>query len=130
MTVTWHRLRAGMITLILTVVFVCPGCRTDDDGVKVESLEGKVEKVVLNRDGTGEITVAYFSEKHNQDVVGTGVVTKETEIMINGVVATLKDIREGERVRGEVRIEKKSGKKVQTVLKINVDRPKPIGGEG
>ena len=103
---------------------------TDDDGVKVESLEGKVDKIVLNRDGTGEITVAYFSEKHNQDVVGTGVVTKKTEIMINGVVATLKDIREGERVRGEVRLEKKGGKKVQTVLKINVDRPKPIGGEG
>ena len=130
MTVTWHRLRAGMIIMLLAVVFLVPGCRTDDEGVKVESLEGKVEKIVLNRDGTGEITVAYFSEKHNQDVTGTGMVTKETEIMINGVVATLGDIREGERVRGEVRIEKIGGKKVKTALKINIDRPKPIGGEG
>jgi hypothetical protein len=50
--------------------------------------------------------------------------------MINGAIAKLKDLREGERVRGEVRVEKKSGVKKQIALKIYVDRPKPITPDG
>lgn len=128
---TSQRPRACWGALAATLFFLpVPGCRKDDDGVRVQTLEGKVEKVVVNPDGTGELTVAYFSEKHNQEVIGTGLVTKKTEILINGVLATLEDIREGERLRGEVRVEKKAGEKTQTVLKIYVDRPKPVRGSG
>ncbi|MHC4698137.1 MAG: hypothetical protein ACYTFA_15495 [Planctomycetota bacterium] len=48
--------------------------------------------------------------------------------MINGVVAQLRDIREGERVRGEVRIDKKGSKKERIALKIYIDRAQPVGG--
>jgi hypothetical protein len=61
-------------------------------------------------------------------MLGTGTVTKTTEIMINGVVAQLRDIREGERVRGEVRIDKKGSKKERIALKIYIDRAQPVGG--
>jgi hypothetical protein len=44
--------------------------------------------------------------------------------------AKLEDVRERERVRGEVRIEKENDKKRQIALKIYIDRPKPVGGEG
>ena len=106
-----------------------PGCRKGDDGVKVQTLEGTIEEIRVDPDGNGEITVLYFSEKHGQDIVGIGLVTNETEILINGVVSSLSDIRQGERVRGEVRVEKKNGEKVQTALKIYVDRPRPVGGK-
>ena len=76
---------------------------------------------------TGKITVVYYSEKQGQDMPGTGLVTKETEIMINGVVSKLSDIRLGDRVRGEVRIDKQGDNRIQTALKIVIDRPKPIG---
>lgn len=103
------------------------GCSRNEDAARVQNLQGKVEKIVVNPDGTGRITVLYFSEKHDEEIAGTGEVTAETEILINGAVAKLSDIREGERIRGEVRIEKKNGIKTQTVLKIFIDRATPVG---
>ena len=112
------------------VVVGCPGCGEKEPQAEIISLEGKVEKIERTSDTTGKITVAYFSEKQKVEVIGTGQVTKETEIMIDGAAATLKDLREGERVRGDVRVEKKGGKKVQSVLKIQVDRPKSVPSGG
>ena len=100
------------------------GCGEKQQQAEIISLEGKVEKIERTSDNAGKITVAYFSEKQKQEMTGTAQVTKETEIMIDGAAAILKDLREGERVRGEVRVEKKGGKKIQTVLKIHVERPK------
>jgi len=104
------------------------GCKEKDSGVTTRTLEGKIESIERTSDTTGKITVSYFNENQGQDVMGDGLVAKETEIMINGVVSTLKDLREGDRVRGEVRLEKKGKTRVQTALKITVDRPKPVGG--
>ncbi len=113
----------------MTAIAVFAGCNKDDDKLKIQTLEGTIEKITINADGTGEITVVYFSEKQGQDIPGTGLVTNETEILINGAVAKLADIREGERVRGEVRIEKKNGKRAQFALKIHIDRPKALGSD-
>jgi len=106
------------------------GCNEEKDDFEIVALQGRVEKITLTGDDVGEISVHYYSEKHKEEIVGTGKVTKETEILINGVVAKLKDIREGERIRGDVRIEKKGGQQTRVVLKIVVDRPKPVGGTG
>ena len=120
-----------LMICVIPVVLVAgtTGCRRNDDSIKVQTLEGKVEEIRVNPDGTGEISVLYFSEKQGQEVLGTGQVTSETEILINGAIASLRDIQVGERVRGEVRIEKKGGEKVQTALKIHVDRPRPVGAD-
>ncbi len=121
--------RAG-VGACLAILFIVVGCSKKEDSAKVQSLQGKVEKLVVNSDGTGQITVLFFSEKQNQEVAGTGMITADTEILINGAVAKLSDIREGEHVRGEVRIEKKGGVKIQIVLKIHVERPKPVDSTG
>ena len=113
---------------LASVMIAGGGCRKKEPGFEVISLVGKVEKIERRDANTGLITVLYFSEKHGQDMTGTGEVTAETEILINGAAATLADVREGDRVRGEVRVEKKGGQKIQTALKIHIDRPKPIGG--
>lgn len=115
---------------VLTCAVIFGGCKKNEEGPKVQSLQGKVERIEVNPDGTGRITIVYFSEKQDQEITGTGLVTKETEILINGAVASLSDIREGERVRGEVRIVKKGEERTQVALKIHIDRPKPVGGAG
>ena len=99
-----------------------PGCKPKDEPPEVMSVEGRVENVKVGDNG-GEITVAYFNEKQQQEMVGTAKVTEQTEIMINGAAAKLGDLRNGERVRGEVRVEKRDGQRVLTALKIYADRP-------
>ncbi len=124
------RVSCSVRLLVAAFLILCPGCRENEPGFDVISLEGKIEKIDLTSAETGEITIVYYSKKQRQEVVGTGLVTRETEVMINGAVAKLKQLRPGDRVRGEVRVEKKRGKKRQIALKIYVDRPKPTDHEG
>ena len=56
------------------------------------------------------------------------LITILSEIIINGVVSKLEEIKEGERIRGEVRVEKKEGERRQVALKIYVDRATAVGG--
>ena len=124
----------GTILRGLGVFLVCllalTGCRKEQPKFEILSLEGTVEKIEPTSDGTGLITLAYYSEKQQQEMLGTGRVTPQTEIMINGAAATLADLRVGDRVRGQVRIEKKGEQRTQIALKIHVDRPKPVGADG
>ena len=115
------------VCMIFTVSLVAGGCRKKDEGPRIMSLEGKVESIEAEPDGTGKLVVVYYNEKQKRDVAGTAFVTKETEIMIDGALATLADLREGERVRGEIRVDKKGGERTQTVLKLYVDRAKRGG---
>ncbi len=120
--------KTAVLALVLTTIALsATGCSKKDDGPMVMTLEGKVERLDLKANGTGELTVLYFSEKRNQDVAGTASITPETEVLIDGVVATAKEIRIGERIRGDVRVDKKGDKKTQTVVKIYVNRPKTEG---
>ncbi len=122
--------RMSVLRIVALGCLVLPGCGEKESPPEVISLEGKVEKIERTTDTTGRLTVVYYSERHQQEVSGTGQVTPETEIMIDGAAATLKDLREGEHVRGEVRVEKKGGKKVQTVIKIQAERSRPGGTSG
>jgi len=115
--------------LWLSAAFIlCGGCKKKEPDFDVISLNGKIEKIERTDDLTGRITLLYKSERSDQERKGTGEVNAETEILINGAAAKLSDVREGDRVRGEVRIEKKSNQKTLTALTIHIDRPKPIGG--
>ena len=111
-----------MVLAVGTLLGLPQGCSERERHSEVVPLEGKIEKVDAKADGTGEIAVSYFSEKQNQEIVGTGQVTRETEIMINGVVSRLSDLRLGERIRGDVRVEKQGNERRQIVLKIYADR--------
>ena len=112
----------GFFTVLLALT--AGGCGDNESPPEIITLEGKIEKIERTTDKTGKVTVVYYSEKQKQEIPGTAQVTAETEIMIDGAVAVLKDLKEGESVRGEVRVEKKGGKKVQTIVKIHADRAK------
>lgn len=123
-------LKAVLGLLVLTLLGGL-ACRQQKPSVQIIPLEGKVEKVDVKPDGTGTITILYFNEKEGQEMADAGEVTRETEIMINGAAATLKDIQVGERVRGEVKVEKVGAQRRKTALKINVERAlgaAPTGG--
>ncbi len=123
------RVRRGLVAILAICTAILPlGCKQREQPPETVALEGKVEKVESTSPDGGRITVSYFSEKQKQTIVGVGTVTKETEIMINGAASTLKDLKEGDRIRGQVRVDKSGDQKTQTVLKITVDRPKPAGG--
>ncbi len=113
-----------VLKFLALLAILCGGCGEKQQQAEIISLEGKIEKIERTSDIAGKITVVYVSEKQKQEMTGTAQVTKETEIMIDGAAAILKDFRDGDRVRGEVRVEKKGEKKVQSVLKIKVERPK------
>jgi len=115
--------------IIAVLVLPISSCAEKESAPELITLEGKIEKIERTTDKTGKVTVVYYNERQKREMTGSGSVTAETEIMIDGAVGTLADLREGERVRGEVRVEKKSGKKLQTIVKIVADRAK-TGGTG
>ena len=126
-------LRFVQIVRALTTItcITLGGCSDQPESPQVIPLEGKVQKVDIGGpDGTGKITVTYYNDKQKQEVTGVALLTRETEVMVNGAVGTPKDIRSGERVAGEVRIEKKKGERIQTALKIRIDRPVSQGAPG
>lgn len=111
-----------MAAALSGVLFGPAGCRKDEPSFEVLSLEGRIEKVDVATDGTGSVSVLYYNEKQKQDVIGVGVVTPETEIMINGALGKLSDLRAGDRIRGEVRVEGKGADRKQIAIKIRIDR--------
>ncbi len=70
--------------LVVTVAWImCGGCKKKEPDFDIVSLEGKIEKIERDDTETGRITLLYKSEKHGQEMTGTGEVTAETEILIN-----------------------------------------------
>ena len=117
------RLKIGVFGLLLSAVVVFGlGCRDKKPASEILTLEGTVEKVTAKADGTGEIVVRYYSQKHLKEVEGVGLVNTETRIEVNGKTVSLAEIKPGEPVTGEVRVERTGKTKRLIVLRIQVDR--------
>lgn len=115
-----------MLGTVAAVMLAGGGCREKIEQPKVLPLEGKVTKIDTR---AGAITVRYFNEKQQKEMTDTGAVNENTEIVINGALASLADIRVGELVRGQVVIERDGQERRARVLKISVDRPVESEGE-
>ncbi|HNQ23726.1 MAG TPA: hypothetical protein PKK06_11585 [Phycisphaerae bacterium] len=127
--------RTAMVGLLALSAVALPGCRPDEPSTELMSVKGKIDhiRLIQNRPGViGEVTVRFQSEKHaDREVTATGLVVLDTEIQINGVIARLEDVREGEYGRADVRVDKKgNGEPTYTVVKMYVERAKPIGEGG
>ena len=115
--------RAVCLSLGLLLV---AGCREKDKGPETLDIEGQITRLVTNDDGTGEIAATFHSEKKNKEIEGVALVTAETKILINGKPATLADLREGERIRGQIKSEKIGKTRQYTALTIHADRALPV----
>lgn len=121
---------AAVFGAVVLLGIGAPGCRQAEDEADILTLQGKIEKVDAKPDGTGTVTISYYNEKHGEEMVGTGEISRETEIMVNGVMAGIGDLRVGDQARGEVRINKRGKERRQIALKIYVERGEsaPQGG--
>ena len=107
----------------ILLLALCPACREEVKPPEIVSLSGRIVDIDI---GGRRISLLYYNEKYEQEMTKTGDVCEDTEILINGVLATLADLRVGESVRGQVRVEGKEPKRRLTVLRIIVDRPATI----
>lgn len=99
------------------------GCSRDDDGPDHRIIEGTVERIDLE---TGAVALRFFHKRSNSQQVLEGRITKETEVLINGQVAALKDIKQNERVR-VTGYKIGSGANAEMVaMKVEIERPEWI----
>ena len=113
----------------LGVILAGPGCSKDDEEPEFRQIEGTAEKLDLD---TGTVALRFFHKKSNTERIISGIVTDQTEVLINGRVAGLKDIRLKERVK-VTGYKKGSGPNAQMVaVKVEIGRSEWIetGGLG
>lgn len=117
-------IKALLPALLTAGLFITlPGCSKDDDEPEFRQLEGTAEKLDL---GTGQVALRFFHQKSGTEQVIEGIVNDQTEVLINGRVAKLKDIRLKERVK-VTGYRKGKGDDVQMVaVKVEIERPEWI----
>lgn len=116
----------GLIGLVLGVQAM-GGCGKKESEELI-TLRGKIEKVRRTTETAGELTVRFFSDKQNKEIVGSALVTSETRIEKNGVAASFQDLEEGIQVDGQVRSEKVDGQRVFKAVLIQIETPRASSG--
>jgi hypothetical protein len=107
--------------LLPAIVAICGspvGCQQRDKP-KVIFLEGVVEKVDPVRKFA---VVRFLSEKHGSEQTEAVLVTAETEILIDGALASLADVVVGEHAQGYVRETNYFEQTVYTALRVRISR--------
>lgn len=117
------RVCAPSLSCLACIVLVTGGCRDKPAAPTARVLDGVIEKVDLARQ---EMTVRYYAERQKIERDQTVRINKATEVMINGVVARLEDVRVGERARGEVLIERTGDDVIYTAKRIEIQRAEPL----
>ncbi len=107
---------------LLVAILICAGCREERPAPKIISLVGRVESIKLN---TGQVEFRFYHEERDAEVVEEGLVTKETEIRIDGRVVTLADVRRGDRANVVIRVEKDRGEIEYVATKVEISRGAP-----
>ncbi|NOX59925.1 MAG: hypothetical protein GXP29_13860 [Planctomycetes bacterium] len=107
---------------VLFVVAVCvlSGCSKEEKKPRIEEVTGTIERIDLSG---RKVVVRTFSQKHDKEITFNVVVNPETEILINGSIAKLEDLKIGETAFGSVRIvEGPNDTKIITAAKVRVER--------
>lgn len=115
-----RRVRAWCLWAVASVLGI-GGCRPPDAPPAVYPVEGAIERIKRLADGSGEITLTY-RDRHGVTQRGTGVVNAETEILIDGALAKLDLLREGERASGFVRVDWVGNERKLVAIQIQVSR--------
>jgi len=109
---------AGWVVMAMILVGVT-GCPEDRPKTSVREVVGTIEQVDTN---SNVVKVRAYVAKHEAYNTFTVRVNDETEIMINGTLAKLGDLRVGERAEGRILIEKLDGANVFTAQAVKVER--------
>ncbi len=118
-----------LLTWVALGLTLIPGC-SKKESEELITLRGRVEKVRRTSDSAGELTVRFFSDKQNKEIVGLAFVTPETRIEKNGTTASFQDIQDGVQVNGQVRSVKQDGQRRFNAVLIQIETPPPSSGGG
>ena len=121
------RISASRVACLSLGLLLVTGCREKNNAPEILDIEGQITRVIAHEDGTGEIAATFHSKKQDAEIEGVALVTAETQIFINGKPATLADLREGERIRGQIKAVKVGKTRQYTALTIHADRAQPVG---
>jgi hypothetical protein len=113
--------------LTLCAMPLIAGCPDDKEQAKVKRVAGTIESIDLTKK---KVQVKAYLEKHEVYQTFDVLVTDETEIMINGAVARMEDVRVGERAEGEVRVSRQDGKTQLTALSVTIERGEVLAAPG
>lgn len=96
------------------------GCSKDDDQPKVRTVPGRVAAV---DPASGEVQMYYYNEKEKKEILVSGTLASNAEILINGRTARLEDVRVDDKMTVTGRIEKHDGERNLIAVKVEIDRP-------
>ena len=103
------------------------GCAEKEKETEVVDVEGTVEKI----DVPGQsVVVRTYNRKHDREIRATVHVTDNTEILINGSLAKLDDVKVGETAFGSVKVIKENGNRRFVALRVRVEREESMTAPG
>jgi hypothetical protein len=106
----------GLVALAMPL-----GCGKEPEQVTYEPIVGRVVDVDK---GTGTVRVEFYSLKHQEMRRQEGKLAPDAEILIDGAIGRMEDVRLGEEVRLEGRVERHGDEKRFVAIKVHVDRKK------
>jgi hypothetical protein len=98
---------------------LCGACGHKNAEPEHRIIEGVAESIDV---GTNQVSMRWYNPKKQSEMLVSGTVTDTTEILINGRVARLEDIKVGEKVKVAGRIVKDSGSVQLVATLIEVTR--------
>jgi hypothetical protein len=112
--VAWRSVAAAVLAFGLSA-----GCAKDSERPEYDQISGVVASIDKS---SGEVTMSYFSEKHQKQVQIRGKLAPEAEILVDGATARLEDVRVGDRVKVRGRVEKKDSDRNWVALNVEISR--------
>lgn len=110
----------GILTMVLLVSPLLAGCSKKDEEPKVGIRSGRV---VSYDKASGVVQMKVFDPDSKQEVTVPGTLAPNVEVIINGAVATLDDVKIDDKVKVTGTKIKEDGKRKFIVKKVEVDRP-------
>lgn len=110
----------SLAVLLLLVSSLLVGCGKRDEEPKVGTRDGRVASYDKE---TGVVQMRVFDPDRKEEITIPGVLGPQVEVIVNGAVATLDDVRIDDKVRVTGIKVKENGKRKFVVKKVEVERP-------
>ncbi len=111
--------------LIVTAIACIPGCKPSEPEIEHRQITGTIKSKREQSPGHWLVRMD-FVNKAGTTMPVEGEVTPDTEILINGRVATMEDVRDGEHADVLGRIETTDQGRTITALKIKIARDESV----
>lgn len=104
----------------LPILVAGSACRRNEPAPIHRTISGTAESI---DEASNQVSMRRYNDKKQRDEIVSGVVTDQTEILINGRVARLGDIRVGDRVKvvGRVLREPSDAPPIATRIEVTRD---------